>query len=114
VSELDVGVAVDESSVAVDSVVLESSVAVDVESDVAVEVDFGVVAAVAAFATAVACSECADAPAANPPISTVAPTATDPVATVSVLIRRRLRSRLSGVGSPLLMQAFEQPFLNAS
>jgi hypothetical protein len=92
--------------VAVDRVVVESFVAVDVVADVDV-----VAAGVAA--SAVELFECPDALAARPPIRTVAPTATDPVATVSFRIRSRLRSRLAADGSRLLIWAFEQPFLRA-
>jgi hypothetical protein len=90
VLELDVGAA------AADDVVCEPVVAVDwvvVESFVAVDV---VAAGVAAIA--VELFACPDAVAARPPIRTVAPTATVPVATVSFLIRWRLRSRLAADG----------------
>lgn len=86
---------------------------VAVDSPVAEEVPVDV-EAVDVAATAVEPFECPDALAANPPIRTVAPTATDPVATVSFLTRRRLWSRLCADGSRLLIPTFEQPFLNVS
>lgn len=96
-------------SVAVDCVVVESPVAADVVTGDEVEV---VAAGVAAIA--VEAFECPDALAAKPPIRTVAPAATDPVAMVSFLIRRRLRSRFAADGSRLLIGVFEQAFLNGS